>query len=475
MDKNIKSLMRVSGLYIGRYVREKTGAIAILFAILIPVLLGVAGMSLDYSQAYLVKQRLAQALDAAALAAVASSTDEQEINQRVQEFFDANYPLEKLGVAFDPYVQVIGEKVIVTGSARYDTMFLGILGIDYIDVAASTTVLREVQGIEVVLVMDNTGSMASYDNISALRTAASNFVYIMYGIDVEAGAAASPSSLDSMATREKEYIKIGLVPYAATVNVGPYGLGEDPYGNYYDEPFMNNPFNLDYTTSSSSSEWMGCVLAQDYPLDTTDNDGPWDMYRYCRDGDDDPYCNLRYNYYTRTYSVRYGPNYGCPRAPVLPLSTSPSKLKGVIDQMRADGHTHGNFGMVWGYRVLSQDFPYREGVEWDNQYWRKAVVMMTDGVNTVHPYYSAYGPTQDNSITTYKLNERLEDVCENMRADDIIVYTVTFAGGVNESTKDYYRQCATSEDYYYDAPNQEDLIAVFEKISRELSNLHITD
>jgi Flp pilus assembly protein TadG len=460
-----------------RYIREKTGAIAILFAILIPVLLGIAGMSLDYSQAYLVKQRLAQALDAAALAAVASSTDEAEITQRVKEFFEVNYPEEKLGFTFEPYVYIDGEEVVVYGYAQYNTMFLGVLGIDTIDVAASTTVLREVQGIEVVLVMDNTGSMASYNNISTLRTAASNFVYIMYGIGTEEGAAADPSMLDSMATREKEYIKIGLVPYAATVNVGPYGLGKNLDGSYYDEPFVNNPFDLDYTTSSYDYDWKGCVLAQDYPLDTEDNEGPWDMYRYCLDENDEAYCNLTYNYYTHTYSppVRRKPNYGCPNAMITPLSTSPSDLKDAIDDMTASGNTHGNFGMVWGYRVLSQGFPFREGVEWDNQYWRKAIVMMTDGVNTVHSYYSAYGPTQDNDITTYKLNERFADVCENIKSDGALVYTVTFTSGVSESTKDYYRECATSEDYYYDAPSQDDLIAVFEKISRELSNLHITD
>jgi len=468
MDKNICTC-------INRYLREKTAAVAILFAILIPVLLGVAGMSLDYSQAYLVKQRLAQALDAAALAAVASSTDEAEINSRVQEFFDVNYPEEKLGFTFEPHVTIVGEEVIVYGYARYDTMFLGVLGIDSIEVTASTTVLREVQGIEVVLVMDNTGSMSRNDNIATLRQAASNFVYIMYGIDTEEGEAADTSALDSMATREKEYIKIGLVPYAATVNVGPYGLGEDLNGDYYDEPFVNNPFDLDYTTSSYDYEWKGCVMAQDFPLDTEDNEGPWDMYRYCLDEDDEPYCNLRWNDGTQEYYVRYKPNNDCPNALITPLSTSPSDLKDAIDDMRADGYTHGNYGMVWGYRVISQDFPFREGVEWNNEYWRKAVVMMTDGVNTVHQYYSAYGPTQDNDLSTYKLNERLADVCENMKDSGVILYTVTFAGGVNESTKDYYRQCATSEDYYYDAPSQEDLIAVFEKISRELSNLHITD
>ena len=54
-----------------RYVRDTSAAIIILFAIMVPMLVGSAGMALDFAQAYLVKQRLSQAIDAAALAATA--------------------------------------------------------------------------------------------------------------------------------------------------------------------------------------------------------------------------------------------------------------------------------------------------------------------------------------------------------------------------------------------------------------------
>ncbi|MBI1301678.1 MAG: hypothetical protein GC137_08480 [Alphaproteobacteria bacterium] len=458
-----------------QYWRQTSGAIAMMFGLMLPVLVGVAGVSLDFSQAYLVQQRLAQALDAAALAAAASSTDSAEITQKVQDFFNANYPPEKLGITFTPVVNIVGDEVMVTGYAQYNTSFLSVMGIDVIDISASTTVVREVQGIEVVLVMDNTGSMSTNNNIQALRTAASNFVYIMYGINIEEGTLANPSELDSMVTRDPDYIKIGLVPYSTSVNVGPYGLGEDREGDYYGPSFVNNPHNLDYTTSSSSSnnnqKWLGCVLAEDYPDDTTDHEGPWDMYRYCRNANDNAICN---GYWSGgTYYPNYGPNYICPRTPILPLSTSPTEQKGVINYMNANGHTYGNYGMVWGYRVISPEFPFEEGVEWENQYWRKAIVMMTDGENTMHPYYSAYGPTQSHNLDAGDLNERFIDVCDNLKAQGVIIYTVTFYSNINAATKDYYRQCATSEDYYYDAPGQEDLIDAFEDISRELSNLHI--
>ncbi len=455
------------------YCCDKTASMAVMFGIMAPILIGVAGMSLDYSQAYLVKQRLAQALDSAALAAVASEQGEAAIRQKVLDFFEANYPVSELGVTFDPIVSVAGDEVTVTGYAQYHTLFLRVIGIDVLDVSAETTVVREVQGIEVVLVMDNTGSMSTNNNIQALRNAASNFVYIMYGIDVDAGAAASVDSLDSMATRDKSLIKVGMVPYSTSVNVGPYGLGKDLYGDYYGEPFVNNPDNLSYTTNANSNNWFGCVLADDYPGDTIDQEGPWDMYRYCKDDDGNTICDGYWNY--GTYYPNRWPNYICPRTPITPLSSSPTAQKKAINKMNASGHTYGNFGMVWGYRVLSPEFPFEESVPWENEYWRKAVVMMTDGENTMHPHYSAYGPTASHNLNKNHLNSRFAEVCDNLKEKGVIVYTVTFYSGVNQATKDYYKECATSESHYYDAPDQEDLIDVFETISRELSNLHITD
>jgi len=206
---------------IRQYIRETSGAIAVVFALMAPVIVGASGMALDYAQAYLVQQRLAQSLDAAALAAVASSTDEAVIRQKVLDFFEANYGDDERGFAFDPIVTINGDDVTVTGTATYTTFFLRVIGTTEITVEAKTTVEREVQGIEVVLVMDNTGSMATNNNIATLRTAASNFVYIMYGIDEEEAAdVSSYDEIDDLATRNSDFIKIGLVPYSTSVNVG---------------------------------------------------------------------------------------------------------------------------------------------------------------------------------------------------------------------------------------------------------------
>ena len=446
------------------YCLSTCAAFALMFAIVAPVLVGAAGMSLDYAMAYLVQQRLAQALDAAALAGAASSTDEAEIRQRIRDFFAANYPEEEFGTTLVPEVTVTGDQIMVSVLAYHSTTFMKFLGVDRVDLNAATTVQRQVQGIEVVLVLDVTGSMGG-SKIRALRRAAANFVYIMYGINIEDGAAANANELDTMGIRNNNFIKIGIVPYSSSVNVGPYGLGKDLDGRNYGSSFVNNPRGFSYRATSSSSYWGGCVLAESYPLDTMDHEGKWDMYRYCRDDRERYRCD---DYYTQSA------NLSCPRTPITPLVTKPSVLRASIDTLEAAGNTYGNFGMVWGGRVLSPEFPFQEAQPWDNIYWKKAIIMMTDGVNQIHSKYSAYGFTSEDGLSgNRELDERLNEVCDNLKDKNVLIYTITFASG-GEGAKDAYESCATTPDYYYHAPDDEDLVDVFETISRQLSNLYIS-
>lgn len=495
------------------YCRSTLGTILVAFAIMAPIIIGAAGMALDFSQAYLVQQRLAQAIDAAALAAAASSSDPVEINQKVQEFFDINYPPEKLGITFDPVVVVDGDEVRVTGTADYNTFFLSVIGINEIDVGAETVVQREVQGLEVVLVLDNTGSMASNNNIQALKDASESFINILFD-----------------RTSNPEFIKIGMVPYSNAVNVGRYGLGKYPNGDTYGDGdvFVTLPPGMSYTTDRTSENWYGCVVEHKgtgyrssathvantkgqlwdyggdfdghgwdpstryndpYDYDVLDEyEGPWDVYAYGRvisrgqECSDIGWSNSRCNACngaggncTTDYCFcwRSNTNTGCPNATVMPLSSDQEALIDHIDKMNTEGNTLGNIGMAWGYRLLSPEPPFEEGNDWDNEFWRKAVVMMTDGDNTLNGTYSSYWDTRKNDMTVTKFNKRFEETCNAMKEKGIIIYTVTFSSGTNQNTKDYYKRCASSDDQYFDAPSQEELIDVFEQISRELSNLHI--
>lgn len=435
---------------------DRRGVMLTSFAIVIPIILASTGVAVDMSRAYLVKQRLSQALDAAALATAGSSGNESQQEDRMENYFNANFETGRFARLLNLNLEPEDNEIYADATARVDTFFMRIWGKDYIDVYAKTTVQKELRGIEVSLVMDNTGSMSSNNNIATLRTAATSFVNIMFE-----------------RAPEPEVIKIGLVPYSTSVNVGPYGLGRDTDGAVYGDGtgFVNNPLNRNYTTNQNSFDWLGCVQEQEN-TDVTDYAGPFDMYNYCMDEDQYyPICDYNYSNGQR-YFTRY-PNHICPRSHITPLSSNQTLLLDRISEMQASGHTLGNVGMVWGWRVISPDFPFEEGASYTDEKWRKVVIMMTDGQNTMHPRYSAYRRTSDHNIDAGDLNDKLETTCEAMKDEDIVVYTITFTSSINDTTKDFYRNCATDSTKYYDAPGQADLITAFETISRELSNLYI--
>ena len=480
---------------IKRYYLETRASIALLFGLMAPVIVGAAGMGLDYSMAYLVQQRLAQALDAAALAAAASATEPSEIEAKVKQFFDANYPPEKLGATVTPRVVVDGNNIYVSGSATYIPIFISLLGVKDIEVTADTTVERAVKGLEVVLVLDNTGSMRTNDNIGKLRTAACEFTEILFGTYDPDELTDCLSRYDDFVEAENEYVKVGLVPYATSVNVGPYGLGFDDDGEVYGEAFLNNPLDLSFGMNNGTDI---CVLEEDDGTDVIDQEGPWYMYRWCRDKDDDSaLCNYYNDYVCRRFNAsgsscqswRYqrgargvyrAPGYACPQASVLPMTNDMTDLKDRIGEMNADGWTFGNLGMVWGWRMLSPEAPFEEAVAWDKDAYRKVIVMMTDGDNVRSSPYGGFGYNNDHSVNNSSvLDDRLEDVCENIDEQGrVTVYTITFearAGGIDWATQQLYEGCAMNGGYHKHVTSAEELIDVFRDIAQELSNLRIVE
>ena len=151
--KNIRSV-------IGKYIGDTSGATAVVFAIVIPVLVAAVGLAVDMGQAYNVKNRLGNAVDKAALAVAGTTGDIDVLEERMEAFIAANYPEEKIGTAFDVEMVIDDQVVTITAHARVDTKFMRLFGKDQVEVYAFSEVTRELSGLEVVLVLDVTGSMA---------------------------------------------------------------------------------------------------------------------------------------------------------------------------------------------------------------------------------------------------------------------------------------------------------------------------
>ena len=141
--------------------------------------------------------------DAAGLA-IGSWTglSQAELKAKAQLFFDANYK-STMATASPLKVNFNGDNIVLSATASVPTTFMRIANIDHIDMHAQSTITKKERNIELVLVLDTTGSMASGGKITALKSAAKQMVATLF------------DGNDTSST-----LKIGVVPFAAAVNIG---------------------------------------------------------------------------------------------------------------------------------------------------------------------------------------------------------------------------------------------------------------
>ena len=443
------------------------------FAFALLAMLSAAGLAADSALGFLTKARMSKALDSAGLAAgrIKSGGD---ITGEALTFFNANFPTSEYNATLTHFSATPSQdNQVIELNATIDipTTFMQVAGIDTTTISARTVIHRQTRGMELALVMDNTGSMRSGGKMGAMKSAAQDLVDILYG-----GSDTQPN------------FWVSLVPYTATVNVGNSHFDWlDPNDGYYTLP---DPFQ--------PTSWKGCMEARAAPLDQNDtvpSSAPFNSYYYANDLDniwtpiDDS--NGAKNNGT-------GPNLGCGPA-ITPLVTSKTVVDAAIAEMLPwhRGGTTSNLGLVWGWRVLSPAWRGLWGnaqlpLDYETPLLDKVVIVLTDGQNQFYDWpggngsgpsgsdYTAYGRLNDfgyssRSDARAEIDIRFTTICEAMKAEGILIYAITFGSTPNSTTQDLYSNCASEPTYYWHAPNNSTLQTVFAEIGEQLSNLRIAE
>lgn len=187
----------------------------------IPVVAAVGG-GVDLTRAYMAQARLQQAVDAATLAGRKAMTDGSldTADPEIVKFLQNNYPANMsdgagLSIA-DPIFQSEAVEVnstisdqgalCVTAQTTVPTLVMGAFGKRSISIGANSCARRSGTNIDVVLVLDVTGSMAG-TRLTALKTATTNFL----------------ATLDDTRTQlavSGLRVRVGIVPYSQAVNIG---------------------------------------------------------------------------------------------------------------------------------------------------------------------------------------------------------------------------------------------------------------
>ena len=181
-------------------------------------------------------------------------------------------------------------------------------------------------------------------------------------------------------------------------------------------------------------------------------------------------------------STTKGPNAYCP-SPITPLTNVKATVGAGIDALAARGNTHINLGAVWGWRLISPRWRGYWGgtmdtnnlpLNYNSPLMSKAVIIMTDGMNTTSSNIrTAYDYPAVSGINVTQLNDKTTAVCNAMKAQGVIVYTILFEE-TDTTVKTLLRNCATTPDYFFDSPTETSLQAAFHTIGDSLANLRIS-
>jgi Flp pilus assembly protein TadG len=401
----------------------------------LPMLLAV-GAAIDTIRINREQVAFDAAVDSAALAVAAddraslAGLDEAQVTARIAELeeFAKQYMAENYTPQYgssqemEVDIDITGSAIDLTASHTFPTTIMSLTGIDELNLSSHSQIMKAMRPIEMVLVMDTTGSMSTDNKIGGAKTAARDLLNTVYG-----GSASS--------VPESEYLRVALVPFAAGVRLdkNAYDFNLNWVDTTGDNPLSKLNFPVgstwnNYTTwaklksnSSTFMSWNGCVEARmrgndasntDYNVnDVAPTSGVTRFPAYFAP-DSPSFANLSEygSYQNDTWSGSYiaetgtapteiagltntqrldmstaglmrrqenqakylnkvitvenmtaaneGPWKGCAKSKIVPLTYKRANVEAGITAMVAAGNTLIAEGVAWGWRVLSPTEPF---------------------------------------------------------------------------------------------------------------------
>lgn len=353
-----------------RFRNDRRGAIAVAFAVAMYPIIMMICAAVDLSRLSQQQARLQAALDAAALMVarlVADGRAPSDLTLVARQYVEGNVnPTEMYNLQVAAFID--GGVVRVTGSGSINPMMANILSGSNLSIAGQAGAVWRTKKIDLVLVLDNTGSMSSSGKMTALKSAAKNLI----------------DMLASVATRP-DAVRIGIVPFDTQVRIGT---------TYKNESWLT------YSGSgTNANSWTGCVTDRDQSFDVNDTTP------------------------TTSAPATLFPARNCTKstlAAIMPLTTDWAALKARVDAMTPSGNTNVTIGLVWGLHMLTPSQPLTNArtlaTEPDLE---RIIILLTDGDNTQNRW----------STSQSAIDARTDLACANTKANGIRLYTIRVIEG----------------------------------------------
>ena len=449
-----------------RFVADKDGNIAVIFAIALVPLLGFVGAAVDYTRANAARSSMQAALDSTALMVSKDLTQgiisTSDIPTKAQAYFSALYTNSdaksvSVSATYTAANSSSGSYVQVNGSGNVTTDFLKVAGFPTLNFNSSSTATWGSVRMRVAMALDNTGSMADDGKMPAMQTAAKNLV------DQLSGLAKSPGD-----------IYISVIPFAKDVNVGASNYNQswidwtdweaDPANDSKGTCSLANKTTRTSCLQSNKiwtwdhSKWTGCVTDRDQDYDTLNTAPTSSATRFPAEEYGLSFFGVTLESYCKTGNSPY-------LQPIMPLSYDWSAIKTLIGNMQPTGNTNQGIGMAWAWMSLTQSAPLNAPAKDPAYTYKDAIILLSDGLNTQNRWYS----------NASQIDARQRILCDNAKNAGITVYTVQ----VNTSfppdpTSAVLQYCASGPQNFFMVTTASQTASVFSSIGTSLSKLRVS-
>ena len=430
-----------------RFSDDRRGGVAIMFALVITSFCLFAGAGVDFGRWAQAQQQTNSALDAAVLAGARmlqiDRSNASGAIKAAQAYYTENTK-SRIEVIDDSatFTPINNNKGFSGTSVSYlKTAFLGFANVTKLKVSAYSEAALPTQPLDISMMLDVTGSMGG-TKISDLKLAATDLVDIV---------------IPDTATDAR--VRVALVPFAEGVRL-PASANSLARGSPDPDKFTLY-YQSGRNTKSATYRLTECVVeragANRY-TDVAPGNGNYVMSLFNSSG----VCGL-------------------PAADELvPLTDSKTTLKDKIKNLVLSNTTAGQIGTAWAWYTLSPNW---------NALWStpnkadaydtptvKIAILMTDGEynlqydsNGVQTSSSGAGVAANADSTT-----QARELCTNMKAKGITVYTVGFALGGNATAIQTMNKCASDLSKAYTPTSGSELRQAFRDIALKINQLYLT-
>lgn len=412
---------------------DRRGNVVMMFAFAVVPIVGLVGAAVDYSRASDAKQTLNAAIDSAALMAArdASKLTDGQLRTRIDGWIRAQLSPEWASsfsgatVAIDRNERTVN----ISGNISVPSTLMKVMGKDTMAISTSNQSSWGSNTIELALVLDNTGSMASSGKMTALKEASLQLIQIMQD-----------------ATQEPGQIKISIVPFAVQVKLDT-ALKDEPWLRFDQTRQVNCGLrlvglSLQYKCDDETitkAKWTGCVSDRDKPRDVSDAN---------------PVTGVNDTLYPADFCG------SAPVATVRGLTDNWLSLRATVATMTPSGNTNVTIGAAWGLATLSPGVPFNEAKPSNTPRLRKFMILLTDGDNTENRFKDSGSGIDD----------RTRLACNSVKDAGVQLYTIRVING----NANLLRDCATNPSMYKDVRNSSELKPLFEQLAREISAVRLT-